>query len=209
MRALVMADTVGTLAHPESDRLIAENAAAHPRSAQYGRGAHPACGERMFREQPALHFLYTEVSGLTDPPPAADFRERLAALRTRPVDDVAKLPMPVLCIAGEEDMVIPPGAVRGAGLADSGARATSRCRRPGTRCTGSGPRRSIGWWTGSWRRSTAAELGTFQEACSWICGSAVILTAPVSLPNGGGQDDRAPSRRDHPGDTLARRMVLR
>ena len=69
VRALVMADTVGTLSHPESDRLIAENAAAHPRSARYEGGAHPACGERMFREQPALHFLYTEVSGLTSPPP--------------------------------------------------------------------------------------------------------------------------------------------
>jgi 3-oxoadipate enol-lactonase len=112
VRALVMADTVGTLSHPEGDRLIAEHAATHSRSAQYDGGAHPACGERMFREQPALHFLYTQVSGLTSPPPAPDFRDRLAALRTRPAEDLAKLRMPVLCIAGEEDTVIPPGAVQ-------------------------------------------------------------------------------------------------
>ena len=110
-RALVMADTVGTLTHPESDRLIAENGAVHPRGAWYEGGAHPACGERMFREQPALHFLYTQVSGLTDPAPPADFRDRLAALRTRPAHEVAALRLPVLCIAGEEDTVIPPGAV--------------------------------------------------------------------------------------------------
>jgi len=112
VRALVMADTVGTLAHPESDRLIAENAAAYPRSVRSAGGAHPACGERMLREEPALHFLYTQVSGLTDPPPPAEFRERLAALRTRPAEDVAALRMPVLCIAGQEDTVIPPGAVQ-------------------------------------------------------------------------------------------------
>jgi 3-oxoadipate enol-lactonase len=111
VRALVMACTVGTMTHPESERLIAENAAAHPRSARYD-GAHPACGERMLREQPALHFLYTQVAGLTDPPPPVDFRDRLAALRTRPAEAVAKLEMPVLCIAGDEDVVMPPGAVR-------------------------------------------------------------------------------------------------
>ena len=111
VRTLVMADTVGTLSHPGSDRLIRENAATNPRSARYDGGAHPACGERMFREQPALHFLYTQVSGLTSPPPAPDFRDRLAALRTRPAEDLAKLRMPVLCIAGAEDTVIPPGAV--------------------------------------------------------------------------------------------------
>ena len=125
VRALVMADTVGTLMHPESERLIAENAAANPRSAQFSGGAHPACGERMFREQPALHFLYTQVSGLTDPPPPADFRDRLAALRTRPADQVAKLRMPVLCIAGAEDTVIPPGAVKVLASVIPGARYVS------------------------------------------------------------------------------------
>jgi 3-oxoadipate enol-lactonase len=112
VRALVMADTVGSLKHPEVERLVAENAAAHPRTAGFEGGVHPACGERMFREQPELHFLYTQVSGLTSPPPASDFREKLAALRTTPAEQVATLSMPVLGIAGEEDMVLPPGAVQ-------------------------------------------------------------------------------------------------
>src|SRR5688572_33355634 len=46
-----------------------------------------------------------------------------------------------------------------------------------------------------------------QETCSWIRGSAVILTAPVLVPNRGGQDDRAPSRRDHPDQPRVRRLV--
>jgi pimeloyl-ACP methyl ester carboxylesterase len=111
VRALVMADTIGSLTHPACERLIEANGAAHPRDALFARGIHPASGERMAREQPALHFLYTQVSGLTAPPPGPDFRDRLAALRTTPAEAVQALRLPVLCLAGAEDIVIPPGAV--------------------------------------------------------------------------------------------------
>ena len=111
VRALVMADTVGSLTHPEIDRLIEENRAAHPRSGAYTDGVHPACGERMAREQPELHFLYTQVAGLTTLPAGFDLLAKLAAMRTTPAEHVAALRMPVLCIAGAEDTVIPPGSV--------------------------------------------------------------------------------------------------
>jgi pimeloyl-ACP methyl ester carboxylesterase len=111
VKALVMADTIGSLTHPEADRLIDANRAQNPRAGLFERGIHPACGERMAREQPALHFLYTQVSGLTTLPEGMDLMARLAALRTTPPDKVAALRLPVLCLAGAEDIVIPPGAV--------------------------------------------------------------------------------------------------
>lgn len=111
VRALVMADTIGSLTHPESDRLIEQHRTANPREALFARGIHPACGERMAREQPALHFLYTRISELTSRPAGVDLAGRLSALRTTPADAVRGVTMPVLCIAGAEDVVIPPGAV--------------------------------------------------------------------------------------------------
>lgn len=109
VRALVMADTVGSLQHPETERLIAENLKQHPRVVPFPDGVHPACGARMAREQPALHFLYTQVSGLSTQP--ENLFARLAALRTTPADAVRGLTVPTLCLAGEEDIVIPPAAV--------------------------------------------------------------------------------------------------
>ena len=41
------------------------------------------------------------------------------------------------------------------------------------------------------RAETGQVLGNRSSTCR--SGSAVILTAPVGLPNGGGQDDRAPT----------------
>lgn len=77
----------------------------------FARGIHPAAGERMAREQPALHYLYTEISDLSIGLDKERLRRDLYALRTMPADAVAALRMPVLCISGEEDIVIPTGAV--------------------------------------------------------------------------------------------------
>lgn len=109
VRALVMAATVGSLAHPEVDQLLA--AAGATQAALFARGIHPAAGERMAREQPALHYLYTEISDLSIGLDKERIRRHLYALRTTPPDAVAALPMPVLGISGEEDVVIPTGAV--------------------------------------------------------------------------------------------------
>jgi 3-oxoadipate enol-lactonase len=74
------------------------------------RGIHPAMGARAAREQPALHLLYRqldEASGFTD---KQGMRQRLMQSRTRGAEAVDALKMPVLWLAGEEDVVFPPEA---------------------------------------------------------------------------------------------------
>jgi 3-oxoadipate enol-lactonase len=64
----------------------------------------------MAGEQPTLEFLYREIDGLN----RVDRARVLTALvagRTTPPAALAALAMPVLCIAGEEDEVIPPESV--------------------------------------------------------------------------------------------------
>jgi len=111
VKALVMCDTTGTLAHPEFPAIWA----AQPRGREAGlfeRHIHPAGGERMAEEQPALHHLYWQINDLASTLDKDALRLQLGALRMRPVEALAALTMPVLCIAGEEDIVIPPETVR-------------------------------------------------------------------------------------------------
>ena len=111
VRALVMASTTGTLADPEILRLFRAHGAAQPEKALFARGIHPACGERMAREQPALYFLYRQVDALSHDLDKDVVRRKLIAMRTTPRAAVATLEAPLLCITGEEDVVIPPAAV--------------------------------------------------------------------------------------------------
>lgn len=108
---LVMSATSGRI----DPRAVADLAEWSERAKQAGpdfveRGIHPAMGERAAREQPALHLLYRqldEASGFTD---KEGMRQRLFASRTRGPDAVDGLRMPVLWLAGEEDIVFPPQA---------------------------------------------------------------------------------------------------
>lgn len=111
VRALVMASTTGSLAHPESERIFTAHAARGLETALAARGIHPACGERMAREQPAQHFLYRAVDTLSVGLDKAAVRASLLALRTTPAEALATLRVPVLCLTGGEDVVIPPAAV--------------------------------------------------------------------------------------------------
>ena len=111
VRALVMAATAGTLDSAELERILREHAAARPEADLFGRGIHPAAGERMAREQPALHVLYQGVNALAVGLNKESLRVELRAMRTARPEAVAALSMPVLCITGEEDIVIPPAAV--------------------------------------------------------------------------------------------------
>lgn len=111
VRALVLACTPGTVTHPELERITAAAREQGRERRLFERGIHPAGGERLAREQPALHFLYQEVNALS---PALDkerVRSQLHALRRTPPEALRTLTMPVLCLTGEEDVVIPSEAI--------------------------------------------------------------------------------------------------
>lgn len=106
VRGLVLANTIGSLTHPQLDAIFTA-ATAHPSATP--PGVHPAAGARMHREQPAHHRLYTMLDALS---PAVDkpalMRALFHDLRTTPVAD---LRVPLLCITSDEDLAIPPAAV--------------------------------------------------------------------------------------------------
>ena len=106
-----MACTTGTLDDPETLSIFRAHGAARPEAAVFAKGIHPACGERMAREQPGLHFLYREVDALSHGLDKDAVRKKLIAMRTTPRAAVAALRAPLLCVTGEEDVVIPPAAV--------------------------------------------------------------------------------------------------
>ena len=113
VRTLVMASTSGTLDFNQLQNAeLREWGRRSPAALAelQSRGIHPAGGERMVREQPALAHLYWQISEMA----AASFREevrgRIRELRKRAPGLLAQLPMPVLFITGDEDWVFPPAA---------------------------------------------------------------------------------------------------
>lgn len=113
VRALVMASTSGTIDFTGlNDEEIQAWVAAAPGmlKSMEARGALPASGERMAREQPALAHLYRQISQLAPAEFREDVRKRIRELRRRPPSLVAELAMPVLFITGDEDWVFPPAA---------------------------------------------------------------------------------------------------
>lgn len=113
VQALVMASTSGTLdfnqlGSPEIDEW---NRRAPQALAKLERlGVHPAAGERMAREQPALAELYWQISDLSDARFREQVRKRLMETRKREPALLKELRMPVLFITGDEDWVFPPAA---------------------------------------------------------------------------------------------------
>lgn len=116
VRALVLAATTGTLDHrqmaqPERARLEpwqAECAATRTRWRE--QGIHPAAGARMAAEQPAMHLLYRHIDDMNRTLDKEALRARLTAARTRNPADLAAARCPVLFIANDEDVQIPPFA---------------------------------------------------------------------------------------------------
>lgn len=99
---LAMLATHGGIATPEINdawRISRGLADALP------EGVHPAAGERMYHEQPELHFLYTEIAAI-NPERASSDGVRSAGASTP--EDAARVTAPVLFVTGEEDIVIPP-----------------------------------------------------------------------------------------------------
>jgi pimeloyl-ACP methyl ester carboxylesterase len=113
VRALVMASTSGALdfsqlENSEVDEWSRRSPAELEKLAK--GGVHPAGGERMAREQPALAQLYWQISEMAPAAFRDDVRKRIRDQRTQSPRLLAQLPMPVLFITGDEDWVFPPAA---------------------------------------------------------------------------------------------------
>ena len=108
---LVMCDTHGGL---RSDAIRAAFASAARPAEPVPDFIHVAAGARMHREQPELHFLYTEIDALNEPRTREEIGAILRAAGSPTAEDVAGLAVPVLFIAGEEDPLIPPPVLEAA-----------------------------------------------------------------------------------------------
>lgn len=116
LKALVLAATTGTidparLREPERSRLADWRQAGERTMADFARrGIHVAAGARMAAEQPALHLLYRHIDDMNAGLDKEALRQRLFAARTRAPEELAAAGCPVLLIAGDEDVVMPPFA---------------------------------------------------------------------------------------------------
>lgn len=116
LKALVLACTTGTvdplrIAEPERSRLPAWIQTEAPKAADlFARGIHPAGGERMAREQPALHLLYRHIDEQNAALDKTALGARLRAIRTRTPEDLREIACPILFVSGAEDIVMPPFA---------------------------------------------------------------------------------------------------
>jgi 3-oxoadipate enol-lactonase len=116
VRALVMAATGGAVdlnTLDTADRKGIESWSAAHSGVEVElrkRGIHPAAGERMAREQPALEFLYREIDRLSIGLDKDALRARGLAARTLPAEELKRVAVPVLFISGKEDIVFPPPA---------------------------------------------------------------------------------------------------
>ncbi len=114
VRALVLASNSGSINRasvPLSDpqRLPEwERKAAAARADMQRRGISPPAGERMAREQPALHFLYRAIANASAGFDREALRKRNNAMRTRSADVLRGFSMPTLFITGDEDTSFPP-----------------------------------------------------------------------------------------------------
>jgi 3-oxoadipate enol-lactonase len=113
VRAVVMASTSGAvdfsqLKDPEVDEWSRRSTGAL--AELQSRGIHPASGERMAREQPALAQLYWQISEMAPASFRKQVREKIRNQRNRAPSLLAQLPMPVLFITGDEDWVFAPAA---------------------------------------------------------------------------------------------------
>ena len=113
VRALVLASTSGTIqraAVPLADpQRLAEwtRKARAARADMQRRGISPPAGERMAREQPALHFLYQAIANASAFD-RGELRKRLVAMWTRSPEVLRGFSMPTLFIIGDEDTTYPP-----------------------------------------------------------------------------------------------------
>ncbi len=116
LKAVVLAATTGTIdfqniAEPDRSRLAPWQQSESVKGQElFARGIHPAAGERMARDQPALHLLYRHIDEQNATLDKLALIGRLMAARTRHPDALKQITCPILFVSGDEDIVIPPFA---------------------------------------------------------------------------------------------------
>jgi 3-oxoadipate enol-lactonase len=115
LKALVLAATTGSLDPAKIEAIkprLTEwsKASDAARADLLRRNIHVAAGARMAEEQPALHLLYRHIDDMNAHLNKEAIRNRLWHSRTRAPEELAAAGCPVLFIAGDEDIVIPPFA---------------------------------------------------------------------------------------------------
>lgn len=128
LKAIVLAGTTGTIdplqiEDPERTRIarwLQTDFATVPKL--FERGIHPAAGERMAREQPAMHLLYRQIDDQNAALDKQAIGARCFALRTRKPEELRAVACPILFISGDEDVVIPPFAADAIARVVSGVR---------------------------------------------------------------------------------------
>jgi 3-oxoadipate enol-lactonase len=118
VRGLVLSATVGSI---RLDRIAGLDPAelAHWQQASKQsvsqcrtQQVHPAAGLRMAREQPAMHLLYQHIDEQAGALDKEALRGRLRQMRIREPAELADSGVALLLISPQEDIVIPPPALR-------------------------------------------------------------------------------------------------
>jgi 3-oxoadipate enol-lactonase len=127
VRGIVMAATSGSISREKLGELEAlaawEAASATTRAALREAGGHQATGLRMLAEQPAMALLYQHIDEANAGLPKEVLRARMNAMRLRAPEELAAAGCPILLIANEEDVVMPPFASAAIAARVPGARA--------------------------------------------------------------------------------------
>jgi len=108
--AMVMADTHGGIFTPAMAESFARRT-IRPLSEPVAIGALPTYAADYFPRRPEMAFLYDSLRIFGAQPPP-DAMARLAARSYDLARARERLTMPILCLAGEEDALIPPAALK-------------------------------------------------------------------------------------------------
>jgi 2-succinyl-6-hydroxy-2,4-cyclohexadiene-1-carboxylate synthase len=123
VRSLVLADTLGGIATPETlrqQRELLARPGSNPLAAVAELGRHPAIDDSLVGRDPARAHLY-QMLGAFGEPDLARIAPRLFATLHAP-EDVQRLRAPLLFVVGERDRLFPPELVRSVARLLPGAR---------------------------------------------------------------------------------------
>ncbi|MGH9307614.1 MAG: alpha/beta fold hydrolase, partial [Acidimicrobiales bacterium] len=117
-RCLVLADSLGGIMSPSIEAALASQRSSQPQLA--GRldqrpveemlGSHPALGQAFSAREPERAHLYQSLGRMGTADPAVMLPRLIAVSHDE--HEAARLQMPVLCIVGDQDPLIPPAGVR-------------------------------------------------------------------------------------------------